>query len=269
MRRMSLILILPVIAACASPRDDQVGAAQAAAPAFPLLPSNEQIISAVYDAEYTVPDGFFIDERVATSGSYTVHHVRDVSATYELCSDEFDQALEWEAADNESRAVSGVFVGTYENEKYFEFVRELAYTNDIGAVEEPTSPGFARVFKCSAIDREGVYANGMDGYAGILNIRPLTAGVLREVVEYLWQFTFFGTSRPKVLDSYASDRPDAFEHTLLVAFVFKQGYGQCDRIEVFEWIHSAAKESGNLRRTFDFLFALEAIRDAGVPRECD
>ena len=268
MRRMSLVLILPVIAACASPGDDQVGAAQPVAPAFHVLPSNEQIINAVYDVEYTVPDGFFIDERAATPGSYTVHHVRDASATYELCTDDHRQALEWETADNESRAVSGVYVGSYENEKYFEVVRELAYTNDIGTVEAPTSPGFARVFKCSTIDREGVDANGMDGYAGILNIRPLTAGMLQEVVEYLWQFTFFGTSRPKVLDSYASERPDAFEHTLLLAFVFNQGSGQCDRIEVFEWIHSAAKESGELRRTFDFLFALEAVRDAGVPREC-
>ncbi len=263
LRRIFLGLALTVLAACASPDDEH------RASALRPLPSNEQIISTVYDAEYTVPDGFFVDERADTPGSYTLYHVRNASSAYELCSDDFDQALEWEAADNESRAVSGVFVGSYENDKYFEIIRELSYPDAVGSVWEPTSPGFARVFKCAMVNRDGVDSSALDGHAGTLNARPLTPGILGEFVEYLWQFTYIGASPRKVLDSYGWERADAFEHTLLLALVFRQGHGRCDRIEVVEWIHSADKASGVVNRTFHFLFAIEATQDSGgFPREC-
>lgn len=262
-RRTVLALALTVLAACASPDEEHSSSA------LRPLPSNEQIISAVYDAEYSVPDGFFVDERADTPGSYTVYHVRNASGAYELCSDDFDQALEWEAADNESRAVSGLYVGSYENERYFEFIRELSYPDAVGSVREPTSTGFARVFKCAMVNRDGVDSGPLDGRAGTLNARPLTPGILGEFVEYLWQFTYIGASRRKVLDSYGRDNADAFEHTLLLALAFKQGHGRCDRIEVVEWIHSAAKASGVVNRTFHFLFAIEATQDGGgFPREC-
>jgi len=233
-----------------------------------LLPSNEQIIAAVYDSTYTVPEGFYVDERADTPRSYTLYHVKDISDSYELCTDDYLQALDWEGADNKSRLVNGHYVTSYENEKYFEFVRELFYRDDVSSVVELTSPGFARVFKCSAVNRDGVDRNLRNSYAGTLNSRPLTTRVVREFTEYMWQFAYFEISRRKVLRSFSTERIDAFEHTLLIAFTINQGHGQCDRIEVVEWIFSAERSSGAITRSFHFLFAIEARLVDGAPEFC-
>jgi hypothetical protein len=237
--------------------------------ALRILPSNADIMAAVYDRSYSVPDGFFVDERTHTATSYTMHHVRDPSGSYELCTDDYEQARKWEAADNDNRRASGYYVGSYENERYFEFIRELYYPDAIGAVQSLTSPGFARIFKCAMVNRDGVDTNLDDGYAGLLNFRPLTADVVAEFAEYLWQFTFFGTSQRKVLDSYTIERENTFEHALLLAFLWPRGHGQCDRIEVFEWVHIADKSSGDLMREYRFLFAIDAKQVNGVAMQCD
>lgn len=233
------------------------------------LPGRAEIIAAAYDATYQVPEDFLVDERADTPRSYTLHHVRDESGSYELCSDDYRQAQEWEAADNERRQVNGYIVGSNENERYFEFVRELYYADNISAVPEPTSPGFARVFKCSMVNRSGVDLHVAAGYGGVLNYRPLTVDLVRELAEYLWQFEFFGTSRPKVLDSFATESAGSIRHTLLTATLFPRGFGNCDRIEVAEWNHIADKATGVLGRESRFRFAIAATSVAGDPRECN
>ena len=231
-------------------------------------PSADEIITAVYDSSYSVPDGFFVDERADTSQSYSVYHVKDPSVSYELCTDDYAEAMAWEDADNLSRTVNGYYVDTYDNDIYFEFIRDLSFPDDVGNVAGATSPGFARVFKCSSINRNGVDRNVRDGYAGTINSRPLTTDVVRRFTEYLWQFTFFETSQRKVLDSFGTEREDKIDHTLVLAFAFKQGFGQCDRIEVVDWTYSADKASGEVTKDFRFLFSIEARLVDGSPEQC-
>ncbi|MGI9205831.1 MAG: hypothetical protein ACR2Q3_17585 [Woeseiaceae bacterium] len=233
-----------------------------------IIPSNEAIIATVYDSAYSVPDGFFVDERANTLRSYSLYHVKDTSVSYELCSNDYSEAFAWEEADNISRPVSGYLVSSYENDKYFEFIRELSFPDDVGNTGNDTSPGFARVFKCSSIDRSGVDRNLRSGYGGTLNTRPLTSDVVRDFAEYLWQFTFFETSNRKVLDSYSTDNVNSYDHTLLLGFVINQGFGQCDRIEVVDWTFSADKLTGTVSRDFRFLFSLEAQLREGIPEQC-
>jgi hypothetical protein len=237
-------------------------------PVVTVLPSNEDIIAAIYDSNYTVPDGFFVDERADTPQSYSLYHVKDPSISYELCTDDYTQALQWEEADNIDRPVNGYYVGSYENDTYFEFIRELSYPNDAGNVQGITSPGFARVFKCDNVNRDGVDRNLRNGYAGVLNMRPLSLSAIRELTEYLWQFVFFETSQSKVLQSYSTERQAAFEHTLLLGFALNQGTGLCDRIEVVDWTFSADKSSGQVTKKFLFLFSIEAQVVDGTPEQC-
>jgi len=232
------------------------------------MPSNEEIISIVYDNAYSVPAGFYVDERAQTPESYTLYHVKDQTNSYELCANDFAQAANWEDADNQSRTVNGQFVGTYENSRYFEFIRELTFPDNVGNVGNATSPGFSRVFKCNAINRDGVDRNLYSGYGGRLNERPLTPYSIRQFAEYLWQFEFFATARPKVLDSFTLETPLSFEHTLLIATRFNQGSGACDRIEVVKWVWSASKSNGDVSRDFRFQFAIEAQLVNGVARGC-
>jgi hypothetical protein len=268
LQRFQLSTVLLVLTACGGGAGTNDSPASNEPQPLKIIPSNENIIATVYDSAYSVPDTFFVDERFDTPRSYSLYHVKDTSVSYELCTDDFAEALAWEDADNISRPVNGHFVDSYENDRYFEVIRELSFPGDIGNVANDTSPGFARVFKCSSVDRNGVDRNLRNGYGGTLNTRPLTASVVREFAEYLWQFTFFETSNRKVLDSYSNESADSYDHTLLLGFLVNQGFGRCDRIEVVDWVFSADKSTGEVNRDFRFLFSLEAQLVDGVPEQC-
>lgn len=265
---VSLLPVLAIAAACGgSGASDSLDSAQtkSAVPTV-AIPSNAEILGRVFDNDRTVPDGFFVDELVATNTrSYTVHHVLDTSNSYELCSDDLVEAQAWEQADNDSRSVSGYYVSSYENERYFEFVRELSYDQDIGNINEPTSPGYARVFKCSHTNRDGVDRSLVNGFSGMLAANALDKTLLREFTEYLWQFRFFNVSRKVVLESYSvSDT----RHTLLLAFLVNQGAQLCDRIDVIEWRFSAHPQTGSVSKEFETVRSFTVTLNNGSPQFC-
>lgn len=265
---LPLLLTLAIAAACGgSGSTDTAEIATDTGAREAVLPNDAEILSKAYDNEYSVPDDFFVDERAATTRSYTVHHVLDESGSFEVCSDDLVAAQALEDADNAARAVTGYYITSYENDRYFEFVREIAYTEDVGNITEPTSPGYARVFKCGHTNRNGVDRALVDGYAGRLNPEPLNAGRLREFTEYLWQFTFFNVSRKKVIASYAQG--SAMQHTLLLALVVNQGTDACDRIDVVAWRFSADPDSGEVTRQFETVRSFEATNAAGQPAFCE
>ncbi len=261
--------ILVLLAACGGASTSAPSGADAASGGALVLPSDEAIIAKIYDPEYSVPDEFFVDERAGTPQSYTVHHVLDESMSYERCTDDFSIAEAWEADDNAARSVSGYYVGAYENERYFEFIRELDYADDVGNVDELTSPGFARVFKCSNTSRDGVDRSLLTGYAGRLNVRPLVPARLREFAEYLWQFAFFPQLHRKVLASAPTQSATEPGHALLLAFASRQGTGRCDLIEVVEWRFDIDAATGDINSQFNSLRRFEAEAVDAVPRLCD
>ncbi len=263
--KISTLALLPMLAIAVACGGSGTSTADATPPAAEVGASDDEILSKVYDPSYSVPAGFFVDERATTTRSYTVHHVLDNSHSYERCTNDLVEAQDWEAADNASRAVSGYYVTSYENERYFEFVRELAYTEDVGNIGEPTSPGYARVFKCAHTNRDGVDRMLLDGYAGRLSPARLDADSLREFTEYLWQFTFFNVRSKKVIASYG----DGLQHKLLLALLVNQGDGACDRVDVVEWRFQADAASGEITRRFERLRSFEARLDAGLPTLCN
>lgn len=233
-----------------------------------VLPSDSEILLAVYDNRYQTPDNFYVDEHANTTESYSLYHVKDPSVSYELCTDDYQQALAWEVSDNERRQVNGVYVDSYENDRYFEFVRELSSPDDIGNIGDLTSPGYSRVFKCSYVNRDGVDRNLRDGYAGTLNVRPLSKDVIRDFAEYMWQFTFFWPAQKTVLNSFSDDRIDTYQHTLVLGFITSQGYDRCDLIEVVDWVFTVDKNDGQVTKDFTRLYQFEAQLISGLPEKC-
>lgn len=232
------------------------------------LPTNGQVLSKAYDSSYQTPEQFYVDERAATPGSYSVYHVKDVSVSYELCTDDFSEALAIDAADNASRAVNGEMVTSIENSRYFEFVRELTYPDSIGNISDPVSPGFSRVFKCSYVNRDGADRNLRNGFAGMLHTRPLSESVVKTYAEYMWQFTFFWPAKPKVLNSYSAETENAFQNTLQLILVTNQGDARCDLIEVVDWEFSVDKNTGQITKAYRKLYETEAQLIDGSPQEC-
>ncbi len=265
------IPLLAIAAACSGSgaSDSSSPAPGSAAGPVPGLPADSEIAALIYDSRYSVPAGFFVDERASTERSYTVHHVLDASRSYELCTDDYAVALAWEDADNASRSVQGYYVGSHETVRYFEFIRELAYEDDIGNVDDLTSPGFARVFKCSNTNRDGVDRSLLTGYAGTLNAHPLDTQAVREFAEYLWQFTFFPAARRKVIASRSDEDGNVLQHTLQLAFAIGQGTGNCDRIEVAEWRFTADPQTGTVQKSLEVVHNFEARLEHGKPALCD
>ena len=263
--------LLAMAAACGGPdsaSEPTPPGGTESATALTNVPSDTRIAALVYDDRYSVPDGFFVDERSDTTRSYTVHHVLDESASYEVCSNDFAVAQGWEDNDNATRSVQGYYVGAYENERYFEFIRELAYSSDVGNVTDVTSPGFGRVFKCSSVDRDGVDRNLLDGYSGTIRSRPVTAQSLRTLAEYLWQFSYFPSARKKVIDSVTVEHSGKAQQILLLAFATRQGFDTCDLIEVVEWRFEVDLETGVVNRSFVPIKRFEASLSDGAPRVC-
>ena len=250
--------------------DSPSSGATAAAPASPVAaPDDARKLAKIYDPSYATPVDFYVDERAATPSSYTLHHIKDPSNSFELCTDDGHVAEQWEAADHASRAVNGVYVGSIETRRYFEFVRELAYDNDLGNVGSPSSPGYARVFKCSAINRDGVDRHLLDGFAGRLNMRPLTAESVREFTEYLWQFAYFPGADVKVLDTRSEAAGERLSHTLELALRVNQGQDRCDRIELAVWRFAVDPVSGEVSKSYATIDSFEAELTAAGPSRCD
>lgn len=233
-----------------------------------VLPSDSEILSAVYDNFYQVPEDFFVDERSSTAKSYSLYHVKDASLSYELCTDDYQQAFAWELSDSRQRHLYGTYVESYENDRYFEFVRELSFPDSIGNISDLTSLNFARVFKCSYVNRDGVDRNLRDGYAGTLNVSSPTNQSIRAYSEYMWQFTFFWPAQKKVLQTHSLESNDKYEHTLVLGFLTNRGTDQCDLIEIVDWTFSVDKSNGRLSKEFNFLFSIDAELLNGVPTKC-
>ncbi len=269
---LSLFPVLAIAAACggSGAPSEEIAQPEPQSATISRVPDNSEILSKAYDSDYTVPDGFFIDERVETSTrSFTLHHVLDESNSFERCTNDLVIAQAWEQADNDSRSVNGYYVTSIENERYFEFVRELEFTEDVGNITDPTSPGYARVFKCDYTDRAGVDRNLLDGYAGRLMAQPVSNDSLREFIEYLWQFRFFNVSRKAVVASYGDRQSNGLTHTLLLALVVNQGTERCDRIDVVEWRFHYDSVKHEMSREFDTIRSFEAEMSNGTPQLCN
>ena len=232
------------------------------------LPSDEWIMAKAYDPTYRVPERFFVDDRADTPRSYSVYHVLDWSGTYERCADDFDTAFQWDSEDHDSRSVTGVYVGSIENDRYFEFVRELSFEDDVGNAAALTSPEFSRVFKCSYVRRDGVDRGLRNGYAGTLGAQPVTMETIRNLSEYLWQFEFFWPATAGVLETYSTESTDQVAHTLRLVTLSKQGNGQCDRVEVIDWTFNADRADGTIEKRFERRHQFEARLLDGQPEKC-
>lgn len=233
------------------------------------LPSDQTVLNKIYDSNYRVPENFYVDDRAHTPRSYSVYHVTDPSNSYERCTDDIGTAQRWEEASNSGRAVSGVYVGAIDNERYFEFIRELSYEDDVGNVADLTSPGFARVFKCSYINRDGVDRQSRDGYAGMLTVRSAKSETLENMVQYLWQFTFFWPEKAVVLATFSTEHAETLEHTLQLATRTVQGTDRCDRIDVVDWTFEMNRADATIQKRFEMRHRFEAQSVGGEPAVCE
>ena len=100
------------------------------------------------------------------------------------------------------------------------------------------------------------------------SVRPAPDIDRREIADYLWQFTFYGPSRSAVIGTYSEDRPGSLDHTLVLVGVIRQGFEQCEPIEVVDWTFSADRHSGKVTKRCQLVRQFDAELVSGMPRRC-
>jgi len=242
---------------------------QSPSPARAVAQTDAQIASLVYADERT-PDGFYEDTTVPVTGYVATSHLKNLdivatatgSAAHELCTDDWNQAMEWSEAVAAAAPTYADLVATDSNARFFEFGR--VPRGQVGAYLR------ARVYKCEYLDRAAVNLQALEGAAGRFNRRPFSAADLRELSEYLWLFSTFNNFGNAVLKSSGSGSTGtAMSHTLHIAALARApGTGGCDRIDVIEWTHSAHSQTGELQRSRRTLWSFGARQVGSAVATC-
>jgi hypothetical protein len=264
-----------VAASCGGGGDDSSGAPVAQPVTAPIVArptdlTDLQIAQLVYSGSPRTPDGFYSESPppsyayVATSQlkNTDVATVPDDAAQFELCTDDWNEALAWSEAAQQRAPEYANLTETSETERYFEFGR----VRD----SEPEFYLRGRVFKCSYLDRAVNNLRASEGTAGVLKSTPVAADALKHLSEYLWQFTRYNNFGHAVLSSDEVLSSTRGEHTLLIASMTRQGMSAtCDLIDVEAWRHHVDVNTGALTREIETLWSFGAREANGAGEECD
>jgi hypothetical protein len=227
--------------------------------------SDLQIAQLLYAGTPRTPAGFYEDSKPSGQEHVSTVHLKntDIDASlsaptpqYELCTDDWNTALDWSEASAQQAAQYADLVATDDATRYYEFARSRAGDPDFYLRE--------RVFKCAYLDRASADLRAPEGAAGQLNQRPLVADELRTLSEYLWQFTTYNNFGHAVLKSSGAAAASSLTHTLVIANLERGGMSAtCDRIDVIAWRHRLDTPSGALQLDVETLWSFGAREHAG------
>jgi hypothetical protein len=250
--------------------DSASPAPSASAPPRPVEQSDLQIAQGVYGSGPRTPVGFYSDPAPSGYGYVATMHVKNANVDvtvaapepiYELCTDDWNEALAWSELSAQHEPQYSQLVATSDDPRYFEFGRVRQ--------GDPTFYIRARVFKCAYLDRSSANLRDATGPAGTLHRRPLTAAELRELTEYLWQFTQYNNVGHVVLKSSGSASNTGLTHTLHIGSLARGGLSaSCDRIDVMAWRHTLDAASGAMELEAETLWSFGARAADGVVALC-
>jgi hypothetical protein len=261
------IALLAVLSGCGGGGADPVAAP--VANMRPVVQSDLEIAQMLYVDNRRTPQGFYQDSAPPMQGYVATTHLKNTdlspaTAQYELCTDNWNTALGW-SDQVATGAQASNLVATNTTTGYYEFGRVPAST--------PQAYIRARVFRCSYLDRSNVdlaSAASVTSVAGQFNQRPLTAGEMLQLSEYLWQFTSYNNYGNAVLKSSGAVTSSSVQHTLIIASLTSAASsGACDHIHVAAWTHSANAQTGALTLSLQPLWDFGARRNAGLVEMCN
>ena len=247
--------------------DGNPPAVSTAVATYGITQSNLEIAAALYQDAQRTPPGFVGDPPPAGAGLVATRHLQSndllpaAASNYEVCTDNWYEALAWS---EQTAALGGSYaslVGTIDTSHYFEFDRT-----------RPGTPALLlrqRVYLCSYLDRSNSTVEVSSGPAGMLNMRPQTAADLRALSEYLWRFTGWNNYGNSVLASLDDPGVAELGHTLVIASVARDAISTgCDRIDVVRWRHSLDAASGALQRSLATLWSFNAHQTGTAAVDC-
>ncbi|MEO1575401.1 MAG: hypothetical protein AAFU65_10630 [Pseudomonadota bacterium] len=224
--------------------------------------TDDFLMGKAFDTAVSVPQDFYEDPSRGLSVSFSLAHLRadDIGTTgvHDLCSDDMSTAAAWSDAVSPDWPV----VTLLETDTYVEITRQRSDLPDWWALH--------RVYRCTYLERTDADPSANTGFAGRLGPERRSAGTLKFIAEYLWQFSEFSNPGSAVLSSAPSTRTDGWRHTLsLVHRVPDAGtVDGCDRIEQLDWHYDLAAD-GTLSRTLQTVRSFDARAVGGLVERCD
>ncbi|MFK8017267.1 MAG: hypothetical protein AB8G17_17725 [Gammaproteobacteria bacterium] len=263
MRHPPLLIIALMLSACSAGNSEPT-ADPVAADAQAFLPPDAVLIGKAYATQVSVPEGFARDSTDQLTGAFTLRHLRatdlneQANSPSELCADTLSNAMQWSDDADARRPLRGPLLSVLDTARYFEMTRQINALPDWVAIE--------RVFKCQYFDRAGASASALVGPAGKLNQTPIDASAVRELAEYLWQFSQYNNIGNAVITSAAGTASTGWRHTLTLASLTRYD-DVCDQIDVFDW-HFDAAPSGELTVSQEAILQIHSDNSQGIPSAC-
>lgn len=207
--------------------------------------SDIQIAETVYFDART-PDGFY-QESYSNDNFYVISHIKNTDllalvdragvVSYELSSNNFNEALTWTNTSESYQATNKQLVDNTETSMYYQFTRV-----------DPIAPEivyYQRVLKSTVLDRNGVD----DTYKGVITIPAITAADVKLIVEYLWSFTSNNNYGFAVLDSTVTEGAADFIYRMEQVNLNMSFDESCDSIELYEVTYSVLKATGAITKS--------------------
>lgn len=259
--------------ASSAPQNATVPPASSPAPA-PSVPDTSvadlSLAGRLYKGDERTPAGFDLETRPASVvGTLSTRHLKNTdfasgpqaaSTTYEVCTDDMAQAIEWSESMATWNGQYSDLVEVRDDAHLFELIRVPRADN--------TAMLRHRVFKCQYLDRSSSDLRVDNGAAGAMNQRPLTADELQALVEYLWQFTMFNNADYAVQSSTRSGSGSQLSHTLRLGQLLRGANGACDTVQLRDWTHTMNAADGTLTRTLTDVRSYQVRNVGGVVESC-
>ncbi len=216
----------------------------------PANTADLDLAARIYKGDARTPSGFAVETRPSNvAGTLTTRHLKNtdfatgpqaMSPMYEVCTNDMAQAIDWSERQATWQGQYSDLVEVRSDEHFFEVVR--VPRADVTAMIRH------RVFRCDYLDRTGTDLRSDAGSAGSMNQRPLTAGELEKLAEYLWQFTVFNNADFAVESSTTAISGNSIVETIRMGQLVRGTAGACDMVQVVDWTHTMNAADGSLTR---------------------
>jgi hypothetical protein len=262
LRIAAVSIVFALLAACgggggggsvSAPPSSSSPPANVSPPAAVTTPTNTadlDLAARLYKGDARTPAGFDVESRPSNvMGTLSTRHLKNtdfatgpqaMSPMYEVCTNDMAQAIDWSERQATWQGQYSDLVEVRSDEHVFEIVR--VPRADVTAMIRH------RVFRCDYLDRTGTDLRSDAGSAGSMNQRPLTAGELEKLAEYLWQFTLFNNADYAVESSSTSMSGNSIVQTIRMGQLVRGSAGACDMVQVVDWTHTMNAADGSLTR---------------------
>ncbi len=223
---------------------------------------NNHIMTALYTNVRT-PDDFYTETSPPPDTFQTIRHIKNndvptlpvVATQYELCSNDFSEALSWSDSLGD-----GDLVDNRDHAIFFEFTRVH--------LSSPETTTLHRVYKCDHVNRNTVDLLNPSSHLGQYTQTPQQASSIKTLLEYFWRFTISNNYGNAILGSVTIEQTDRYQHTFYQATLSSTNNSQCDAIDVYRIEYLISKADGTISKNQKSHSSFSAINNGGSYEIC-